>query len=135
MTQFINPNLLFTSNGLLEKLIIMVIITGLDLEIQISCHSLDLLILPTVKHLLWEQLTAPSLAFDVCCWGSRSLHSLPGSLRLPKSLAPSPVSAFPFSCWPLVQSGGVSKNTATKHRQCLLVASKVGGEVFSFARN
>lgn len=34
----------------------------MDLEIQISCHSLDLLILPTEKHPLGEPLADLTLA-------------------------------------------------------------------------
>lgn len=64
--------------------------------------------------------------------GGHSLHILPGSLPFPKSLAPSPVSAFPFSCRPLGRSGGVSINIATKHRRRILVAGKVKAKLFSF---
>lgn len=34
----------------------------MDLEIQMSCHSLDLLILPAEKHPLWEPLADLTLA-------------------------------------------------------------------------
>lgn len=32
----------------------MIIITGLDAEVQVRCHSPDLLILPAEKHPRWE---------------------------------------------------------------------------------
>lgn len=89
--------------------------------------------LPTEKHPLWELLSELTLALMFATGAavsSQFLHVLPWLLPLPKPLAPSPVSAFPFSCWPLVWSDGVSINIATKHRQRILVAGEVIAKPF-----